>query len=719
MDENQFDHNLIPDQFSLESILAEYAEDKPSAYRTEVEKSSHAIVVEAIGEVISSGALEVDEPLYAPEETLSDIGEIVTEESSPSFSEEFFGESTEFETYASSDFPSYGDDDTVRMETQGESNDTPKKEKREAKPRKKTFSETVMSPIIGILASVMEKERQLNEMELDPAEVVVEPEMAHEKAVKLYRRQVHSLRFRCTAAIAMCLVLSYISFAFTGFLPLGGALGSSSATASLVCFIILLTIMLAGLDVFTNGVLTLISGRPSFESLVSISCVFSIIDALMSASGNSSIGLPLCTISAWSLSFAMISNLSVCTSMLASLRVILAASEMPSAITTEQGIVNNASCVVKTRLPIDNFMRRSESADITEIYYTIASPFMLVAAFVLSLVVSLKYGASGFVHVFSAMTAACASFAGILAFSLPYAASANTLKKHGAAIAGFEGCADVGTAARFVVLDRDIFPPETISIDSIEIMQNQNRNKVIEFTASLIIASGCALAPAFTALMKKHNCVLLQTESFEAHEGGGILALVNNERVLVGSSSFMSLMGIRLPIGITTKNAVFTVINGELAGIFDVQYKQSREGRRAMEILLRDYSFPIFAVRDFNINPMMICQKFKVVTNDFEFPTFKERYRISAIENAENSPVSAITTKHGLDVMMRTADNARRLYKSSRILVIFSLISIAISMGIVLLMCGGDAISASLAPALLSFMFLCLAPVLVISYKFR
>lgn len=709
MDEFEFDLNL--DEFSLESILAEYrAEtDNPVGFVSPAQKQSRTIVAEALGDVISASVTE-------PEDTISQ-----TQENVQTMAEEFFGSETEYESFAPADFPeaddmpNTADDEPITKKTEAKIADKIKL----PKLRKKTFAETIMAPIIGVLAAVMEREKRLNDMEPKISEIIDEPEMAHEKAYKLYKSQLHSLKLRSNVAIAMCVILCYISFGYTGFLPVFGMLGSNIAACSLVCLIILSTVMLAGLDVFTNGVLRLIAGRPSSESLVSVSCILSIIDAFTIVGGYSSFGLPMCAISAVSLCCALISNRATCEAMLASLSVITSAKEMPSAITTEAGIVNNFNCVVKTRLPLTNFMRRSEGADLCEISFTVAAPFILGASLILSIFASFKFGAGAFIHILSAMTAVSASFVGLIAFTVPYAMSARRLRKSGAAIAGYEGCADVGTAARFVVLDRDIFPTNTIKIKSLELMNKNNSNRVISYTASLIIASGSSLAPAFTELMEKSSCVVQKTEHFESHEGGGVLAMINNERVLVGSSSFMSLMGVRLPFGLTTKNGVFTVINGQLAGIFDVSYTPNKEVRRALNILLHDYSFPIFAVRDFNINPMMLRQKFKVVTDDFEFPTFKERYRISAIENAKSSPIAAITTTHGLGIMVAAADNARKLYKTTKAMVIFSFATIAISMAYVLLLCGGEVLSAELVAKLLSFMILTTVPTLVISHNFK
>ncbi len=692
--DNNHDYNLDPEQFSLEAILAEYRaeEEMEDAHRSAVEQKSRSIMIEALDDTISS-SIEEPEPEPAPE----------PEPHSEGFSEA----DIPFETYSAADF-STADPDVQEEESP-----------RRSRPlRKKSLGETLMAPVLNLLAAAAAKYH--NELRQAPtAEPIDEgPELSPKKAARLYSMQLHSLLFRSRAATFLCVLLTYITFAFTGFLPLFGALGSSTQTAALVCLILLASVMFAGTDVLTAGLRSLVDLKPGTESLAVLSCLFSMLDAVLVAAGKLDFGLPLCAVSAWSICLGIWSSRFTCMAMVSTFNTLTEAKQAPTAITAEPGITENAYCVLKCDLPLDHLVRRSECADLSEISHIVAAPYLIAAAFVLALLASFRFGAGAFVHLFSAMLAASASFVSLIAFSMPFAASAKHLHVLGAAIAGYEGCADIGAARRFVVLDRDIFPPNTIRIDAIRNCGVKDE-KLIGYTGSLIVTSGCALSPAFSRLMQKHNCAVCKVEDFQPHEGGGLIAHINSEEVLIGSSSFMSLMGIRLPAGLTMKNAVFTVINGKLAGYFSITYTPTASVQRALQILLRDYKFPIFAVRDFNINPMMIRQKFQVATDDFEFPTFSERYRVSAVEHNEATPVAAAVTRHGLGTMVECTDHARRLYQFTRILVVFSLVCAVVGMAIVLLLCRGDAPSAALASRLLFFMLLTVLPVLLISYNLR
>ena len=141
------------------------------------------------------------------------------------------------------------------------------------------------------------------------AEEDLGPEPDAETAAKYYGGQVKSLRFRCRAAMLVCLPLIYISLG----LPVFGVLRSSPSVAALVCLMMQLTVMLIGLDVITNGFFNLVRRTPGLESLVFLNCVFSALDAVVLAiTGSDTIGLPFCAVSAFAVACCLWSALNAC-----------------------------------------------------------------------------------------------------------------------------------------------------------------------------------------------------------------------------------------------------------------------------------------------------------------------------------------------------------------------------------------------------------------------
>ena len=139
-------------------------------------------------------------------------------------------------------------------------------------PARRSFQDTVLNPLMARLAAVAYRIREHNSAvhASADAEEDLGPEPDAEDAARYYGGQVKSLRFRCRAAMIVCIPLIYISLG----LPVFGVLKSSPSVAALVCLMMQLTVMLIGLDVITNGFFNLVRRTPGLESLVFLNCVF-------------------------------------------------------------------------------------------------------------------------------------------------------------------------------------------------------------------------------------------------------------------------------------------------------------------------------------------------------------------------------------------------------------------------------------------------------------
>jgi len=260
------------------------------------------------------------------------------------------------------------------------------------------------------------------------------------------------------------------------------------------------------------------------------------------------------------------------------------------------------------------------------------------------------------------MLAVSASFSAGICFALPFAITAKKLHDSGAAICGWGGARDIGRSRNVVISDMDLFPRENIEITTIRVLENSFADKVIAYTGSVIVASGNGMASAFSALLERNGYSLCRVENFEASDGGGMSAVVGGEQVLVGSNGFMNLMGIRTPQKIITRDMVFTAINGTLVGIFDISYKVTPATQDALGLMQRTRREPIFALRDFNLSPVAIENKFHLPADKINFPSFTERFRISGTPVTEASPVAAVVCREGVMPVVEMSERGSRLY---------------------------------------------------------
>lgn len=737
MNNNENENYIDPSdvtEFSLEAILAEYKSIPPSPKEdntsaSNIKERSRAIIMEALDHTIGTAKISsVDEMLAeaedgAEEEEIPPREELeLTEVKTAEEAENKSAYQPEDEESFEPEDEAYEIDDQADRESNYADADFPRPEP-EPEPswshRKTSAKDLIMAPIIAILAMAAIRKHQRksgeSEVELEEEKKYV-PDPAPDKAAKFYTHQIAPLKMRGMLTFAMCAVLMYISYGYTAGFPMLGAMNGSIRVTALMCLLIELVVIVLGLDIFTNGILTLFRRKPGAESLVAVSCLLSVVDAaVIAGTNNAALGLPFCAVSSLSMLFAIWGARLTCSGFRSTFRA-LSISKNPYVITAECGVDSRGSALLKSRIGTEGFIRRSEMSDAAEDSYNLFSPFLLIAAFILSVLASIVRGRPGdFFHTFSAISATCASFSALIAFPLPFSIISKRLHHSGAAVAGYAGISDIGKSQRVVITDADIFPPGTLAIESIRILEGAYTDKVVSYTGSLLAASGSGLASVFTDLIKRNAYAIEQVDDFNFHEGGGITATIRGEEVFVGSSGFMHLMGIRMPQKLNVRNAAFTAISGVLVGIFNVSYVPVVSVQDALVTLLRSKRYPIFAIRDFNITPLLIRQKFKMQTEGFDFPSFAERYRISSAEPGTKSQIAAILSRDGLNPMIETSDRGKKAYRAIRLCIILSLLGSFVGIVLMFSLCWTASYDAASVANMMSFMFLWLVPVFMVS----
>lgn len=585
-------------------------------------------------------------------------------------------------------------------------------------PARRSFQDAVLNPLMARLAAVAYRIREHNSAVHASANTEEElgPEPDAETAAKYYGGQVKSLRFRCRAAMIVCIPLIYISLG----LPVFGVLKSSPSVAALVCLMMQLTVMLIGLDVITNGFFNLVRRTPGLESLVFLNCVFSALDAVVLAiTGSDAVGLPFCAVSAFSVACCLWSALNTCRGFKSTFRT-LAVDKDPYTVSADSEVVKDSITVLKSKRDTAGFIHRSEEAGPADTIYAALAPYLIAASVILGLLATILSGNyANILHVFAAVTAPCAPFAALAAFAIPFRTAARKLARTGSAIAGWSGASDIGRSKHLIVTDKDLFTARNISIEDIRILDGAFPDKVISYTGSVIVASGSCLATAFTDLMQRNNCTLMPVESFTCNESGGLSALVNGEEVLVGSSAFMNLKGVHLPQQLSAKNVVFTSINGLFVASFKIKYVPVQSVQNALFALLRTKIAPIFAVRDFNITPLMLGQKFKMSTDGFDFPAYRKRYAMSAAEPSDYTQTAGIVARDGLGPLVSVANLGRQLYSTVRICVILALLCTVIGVVLMFALCAIGAFDSATVGNLFVYMGLWLVPVILLNFSLK
>ena len=497
------------------------------------------------------------------------------------------------------------------------------------------------------------------------------PELRPAEASHYYGTQVQSLRLRFRIALVLWLVLAYISLG----IPASGMLRTVEVAAGM-CLGLQLGIMLLSLDVVTNAAVNLGRGRFGADSLAVLACLLSSVDALVVMfNGFGTQHIPLCLLSSFSLLGVLFSSLLSARGLRKSLRV-PAIGKKAYSVTAESELTEQTITLIKSMRPASGFVRRSEEAAPDEVLYNRAAPLLLILSFVMSLIVVLvKKSPSELLFVLTAILAPAVPFTALLCYALPFFIGSERIFPSGAAIAGWSGLCDVGGSHNLIVTDRDLFPENCVEIESIRIFADMPSEKVIAFAGTMIAASGCGLAPCFADLMERNDCGMCSLEAFECLPGGGLRGTIDGQTVLCGGTELMRLMDVRIPYRLVDKTSVLLAIDGVLYGIFNIKYEANPTVRKALVGLIRSNRHPVFAIRDFNVNPEMLHETFDVATDGYDFPPYVERFVISDAKPSEDRKIAAVLCREGLGPLVHMADTGRSVFLSVRINLMFSLLA--------------------------------------------
>ena len=521
-----------------------------------------------------------------------------------------------------------------------------------------------------------------------------EPDLLRE--ARRFATGVRMLSIRTAAGffITLVMLLFTVFYEKKGAFPFG--IGSEFVLLTGIMAVLLLLVMALAIDVLIDGVSDLFRGVPGCETLAAISSIAAVACAIvLIVNGDGSFGIPMCIVPAFSLCYAMRGKRLYRTAMANSLSA-ASSKAVKYGIIRDSGTIEDRSVLKKVTGKTGGFYRQITQADICERIYGVAAPLLMIAALIFAAVTAIGgRGFSGFLYALSALLAVSASFTAFTAFPLPFETVARKTKNTGGVVAGWGGASEIHDADGAIITDDDVFPIGTVSLQSYRVMEGVAENKAIAYASSLVVASGSGLSKVFSEFMRGMGLALTRVEDFACYEGG-IGAVVRGEQVLVGTAGFMNLMSVRIPGGVNIKNTLFAAIGGELAALFAVNYTPANSVQNALIALIRTRSPMIFAVKDFNVTPAMLRQKFKVSVSDIEYIPSKDCYRLSDDSDADHYDAAAVIFREGLGPFADLIRRGRQLHTLTLLASVVSVTGAYIGMLIVFALCWlGAYISAS------------------------
>jgi len=532
-------------------------------------------------------------------------------------------------------------------------------------------------------------------------------------AVHRFAVACNSISLRRIPAALVTMVMVILTFSHEAGLIIPFGIGHSQTAVSGVLIIGLLLVMMLCADILVRGALSLIRGAPNAETLIFFSCVFSFISAAFIFMGGVGIILPYCAVSALTLTFAAFGEKFNLRAITETLKTASSSSE-PYGVQAEYNEDIDKSVLKKAYNRTDGFYRNLMHPDISELIYRYAAPILIGASLVLSLIaIIFRGGGEYFLQALSGALAAAAPFSLLLTFSVPFGIVSKSIRRSGAALAGWGGADDICFIDGASVTDEDLFPPGTMSLSGLKLFDGTSPEKAIRYTSSLINASGSGLRNIFTELLKTQAMNSIRVEDFACYEGG-ISALLRGERVATGSGAFMNLLGVRVPDDTNIKSAVYTAVNNKLIAMFTVDYTPINSVQSALISMLKWRMKLFFAVRDFNVTPLMLEQKFRVSLDGIEYVQTKDSYTISDSESGKQGRMAAILTREGLGPFAEAITGGRLLKASAFVATVVSVGSAALGVMIMFYMFWSGAVLSARPGNLVLFMLSMLAAVLIV-----
>lgn len=536
------------------------------------------------------------------------------------------------------------------------------------------------------------------------------PEPSPEEAVRLCASGIASVRRRMFIALVLCALMAILLLINTNASPdsmFGGK------TAVIVLEALQLAVMVTGLDVLARGVTELLAAKPGFETLVLLANAAAAVDgALILAGRAQGLGLPYCAPAAAALTFALWGSLCRRSAYRDTFKAMRLAS-VPTVVTAEEDLAEEGMVLNKKLGSTKGFIKKSLQPDISERVYRRVTAPVLILLLIFSLAAAYLSGTGAVVHCLAALSCAAAALTGTLVFARPFSQVAKKLIGNGAALAGWGGAEDMSKAVGLIIRDLDVYPENTIILNGMKVLSGAHVEKVVAYTGSVILATGSGLRRVFGELMRQYAAPLYRVEDFDCGTEGGVSAFVGMEQVLVGTGAYMNLMGIRVPGSVDVGGAVYTAIDHELCGVFIVNYLPQELVQNALFRLESGSLRPVFAIRDFNISPALMTQKFRLGEGSITFLSPEDRYRLSVEPTGEKEP-AALLSREGLWHYSETARSGRRLWRSTRRALLMTLLGAVLGVAITFISCARGAF-ASVAPGklLLSMLLWAFATVLI------
>lgn len=287
---------------------------------------------------------------------------------------------------------------------------------------------------------------------------------------------------------------------------------------------------------------------------------------------------------------------------------------------------------------VDNFMKNSYTADISDEYSKKVSPYILIAGIVIALL-SLIFdkGAANMkerlfiaLAAFSGTVTMCSSFAVMLIVNVPLARATKKYLQYSAVMLGYSSVDEFADTNSLLVDAEQLFPNGSIELANLKLLSAISIEDCILMAASLSCQSGSVLRSTFYKMLRGKTELLYPVESYIYEDGLGLSGWIENKRVLLGTRELMENHSIDgLPSEAKEKEytkgnvAVYLSISGITAAMFVIQVSPNLSVTRWLQELELEGITTVIRTVDGFLSQRFLSDLFDIESDSVKLLSFR------------------------------------------------------------------------------------------------
>ena len=332
-----------------------------------------------------------------------------------------------------------------------------------------------------------------------------------------------------------------------------------------------------------------------------------------------------------------------------------------------EDFLDGRPAVLKNIGQVEDFMDHYQETSGPERAQNIYAGLSLALAVAVAALTAVLNGISMGVQILSTtlLVAVPASF--FIAVTRPGAVLERRLHAMGTVLCGWRGTKALCRKCVYPLYDGDIFPSGAAKLNGVKFYGGRNPEQIIAFAAALMRVNGGGLEQIFEELLISRNGARYEVENVRFYGNGGIGGEICEEPVLMGSLEFLKDMGVEIPDGVMVKQAVYVSVDGDLCGLFAINYNRMKNATMGLVSLCANRRVKtVMMAEDFMLTGSFMKEKFGVNTRRMLFPSREERAELGARTPEEDAPVMALTTQAGLGPAAYAVGGAHALRKTCK-----------------------------------------------------